>query len=103
MSIIRFPGRVPMPDPGFPVDDHDRHAGPYAMQHRDRDVYDVDLVEAQDDSRDQWVTLPVKAVTRNGEPVIEIGRYSLTLDDAAVLAVLVRKYVDNFQRHVVKV
>ena len=91
-NIIEFPilGRADLP-----LDDYDRHSGPNAMDRMDRVILAAGTVDAQDDSRDRWVTLPVIAAYHYNEPMIEIGRYSLLPSDALRLAELLTDYANR--------
>lgn len=75
---------------------HDCDRGPNAFDPGDRVVWDADTVDAKDDASDEFVTLPVRVGAHYGEPTIELGRYSLALDDAVKLATLLRVFTSKF-------
>lgn len=78
----------------FPLDDHDRTRGAYAEPAEHRHILDADVIEPQDDSRDRFVTMPVRSVVVDGMgPRVEIGRYSLTPAEAARLASTLHRMV----------
>jgi hypothetical protein len=70
----------------FPMDDHDRTSGEYAEPAAHRHILDAAVIEPQDDSRDQFVTMPLRAVLDLGGPRVEFGRYSLPPDEAREFA-----------------
>lgn len=70
----------------FPMDDHDRTSGEFAERVEDRHILDAAVIEPQDDSRDQFVTMPLRAVLDPAGPRVEFGRYSLPPDEAREFA-----------------
>lgn len=70
----------------FPMDDHDRTSGEYAEPAGSRVILDAAVIEPQDDSRDQFVTMPLRAVLDPAGPRVEFGRYSLPPDEAREFA-----------------
>lgn len=49
-------------------------------------LLETHLHEVRHDASDEWVKLPVRAVIRDGGPAIEVGSWSVTPAEAAVLA-----------------
>lgn len=86
--------RFPTITTSFPIVDDgiSRHIAP-----TDRTVYDFDAVELHDDATDRFMALPVRVGTHYGAPTIELGRYSMGLDDARILAALLTKFTNRFE------
>lgn len=96
--IIGFPaertGHYPTLTTGFPAADAGIVRG---IDPRDRTVYDLDAVEVTDDETDEFVALPIRVGAHYGEPCIEVGKYSMGLDDARRLAAIVGKFAAGFR------
>lgn len=81
----------------FPMDDYDRTRGEYADPENHRVILDAEVIEPQDDSRDEFVTMPIRAVIDSMGPRIEIGRYSLDPGDADRLAAFIARFAGQFR------
>lgn len=99
-NVISFPAHrvIPEPEPETPADFPMVDEGVLrVLDPRDRVIFDAAEIEVSDDRDDEFATLPVRVGTRYGAPVIELGMFSMGLDDARRLAEIIGRFAAGFR------